>query len=585
MPIGRAPPAPPGLLESLPDADLNYSGCALRQIKENDPHISFLEVHLTYCEYRQGRYATTVDWGKEQSTFLNNSNLKRIDIDINTEDNKVKKSLNATAKDYENIKLFVKAIARSMSIREVALNVQDRLNQSDNSIAGDVFKLLFPIFRRLNKLEVTSTLFDNNSIQALKSALEGASDLQEIELICNTTTNEQTGIILDTINEHCSKLKKINIAYDNGEGLLRGNNGFLALANLVSNPSSLEILELCDHYSDLHPINVSEIGDTEAFANALANNSKLKVIRFDLVGVNVFKEREWQIVSSILHNNSIQELHLQKQQIGIGGMNGITQGLSTNTSLKKLDLRDCGGVTWAGWIELLNAIKNNPDLPLEQLEINAFLMRSEVITTSITSILVDKSLKKLTLGGNFTWDFRDEVLIKLSNALVGNDTLTTLDLGYVSGVVESRINNDQSDGLKVLSRIFRSGSSNATFRSNHTLEKVSVRSAVNHRLIALPPHLAWMIQLNGNSNKFEVSRQKILRCHFADYDTQLFVNMGLELLPNAMAWCGGGGGDHRGLSLLYRLAQSHASLIDPSSKKRKKRKRNKDMSWGEYYYF
>ena len=70
----------------------------------------------------------------------------------------------------------------------------------------------------------------------------------------------------------------------------------------------------------------------------------------------------------------------------------------------------------------------------------------------------------------------------------------------------------------------------------------------------------------------------------ADYDTQTFVNMGLELLPNALAWCGGGG-DHRGLSLLYRLVQSHASLIDPSSKKRKKRKRNKDMSWGEYYYF
>ena len=170
MPTGP-PLAPPGLVESLPDAYLHYSGCALQQIKNNDPHVSFLEVHLPYSQYSKGRYATTVDWGKEQSTFLNNSHLKRIDIDIYIVDNKEKKA-NATAKDYENIKLFVKAIASSMSIREVTLNVQDGLNQSDNSIAGDVFKLLSPVFRRLNKLEVVNTDFDNNSIQALKSALE-----------------------------------------------------------------------------------------------------------------------------------------------------------------------------------------------------------------------------------------------------------------------------------------------------------------------------------------------------------------------------------------------------------------------------
>ena len=43
MPTGP-PLAPPGLLESLPDADLNYSGCALQQIKNNDPHVSFLVI-------------------------------------------------------------------------------------------------------------------------------------------------------------------------------------------------------------------------------------------------------------------------------------------------------------------------------------------------------------------------------------------------------------------------------------------------------------------------------------------------------------------------------------------------------------
>jgi len=257
-------------------------------------------------------------------------------------------------------------------------------------------------------------------------------------------------------------------------------------------------------------------------------------------------------------------------------MNGIAQGLTNNTSLKELNLNQCGGVTSDGWASLSDAIKNNPALPLEGLHLSNSALRGEA-AISIASILIDnKSLKELTLGGN--WELQDEVLIELSNALANNKSLTMLYLGGIHITTERRIKEDESAGVKALSRILCNCSTiDATFRSNHTLQIVSIHVVNDHyRSAVLPTPLADMLQLNTNDNKFEVSRQKILRCHFDGYETQEFVNMDLELLPYALAWCGG---DYRGPTLLYRLIQSQPSLFDSTSRTSKaaavtKRKRN-----------
>ena len=186
-------------------------------------------------------------------------------------------------------------------------------------------------------------------------------------------------------------------------------------------------------------------------------------------------------------------------------MNGITQGLSNNTSLKELDLSDCFGVTPPCWVSLSNAIRNNPALPLERLHISASVLRGEVMT-SITSILIDnKSLKELTLRGQLHRS--NEVLLELSNALVNNRTLKKLILSRISEY------DDQSSGIKALSRVLCNRTSvDATFTSNHTLESIYFLGS-HLPSIVLPSHLTDMLQLNRNDNKFEVSRQKILRCH------------------------------------------------------------------------
>ena len=563
--------------EAYPPSDLENEH-VLDRIKKNDPKITYMMFDFTYSDGFGGQaphyFATSVDWDKEQWSFFENSHLACVTIDISIFDNKRKKSKNATAKDRENIRSFAKALARNRSIKEIMFDVSDYLG--DECIIGDIFKLLSPMFGRLHKFEIINTDLDDNSVQKLKMAIEscgGESEVQEIELGSNDITSQQAAIIIDAINGHWKKLKKIKWESDNGEGLFGTSPGVIALGNLVSNPSSvLEELDL--GRDDWRRNTAEELEGTSAFATALSNNEKLKVVN---LGCTVmFSERELQTVSSILRHNSIEDLQLYGQQIGVEGMNGIAQGLTNNTSLTELNLNECGVVTSAGWASLSDAIKNNPGLPLERLYISPFIM-TDSVTTSIASILTDNgSLKELTLGGR--WDKRDEVLTELSNALANNTSLTWLDLGSTDRATSRRIKDDQSAGLKVLSRILCNNSSiDATFRSNHTLRMVSmIVPDDSYRSVDLPSHLADMLRLNrnNNNNKFEASRQKILRCHFDGYQTQEFVDMDLEVLPNALAWCGK---DYRGPTLLYHLIQSQPSLFDSSRASKTgatKRKRN-----------
>ena len=277
-----------------------------------------------------------------------------------------------------------------------------------------------------------------------------------------------------------------------------------------------------------------EFGGKLAFATAIANNSTLKVINFGGWS-NSFTTSEWQTVLSILRHNSIEEIYLYGQQIGVEGMNAIALGLSNNTSLKKLDLGDCGGVTFACLASLSDEIQNNRASALETLDISSHITRRE-LTTSITRILIDNtSLKELSLCGQ--WDTRDDIIIELANVLENNDTLKVLNLGTLSsGIRQHHIDKDQSFGFKALTRILCNRSSvDATFMSNHTLQIVSVY--IQHRHVyqsaVLPSHLKDMLQLNGNDNKFEVSRQKILQCHF---DETEFVKMELEVLPHQVPY-------------------------------------------------
>ena len=481
-------------------ARVNYGGRInlthelLRLIKSNDPNVTELEADFSLGSTLPCP-ANSIDWTKEIWSFFENSHLEWCKLDIF-----IRRA--PAPKELENVKAFLKALSRSRSIKSIDFDISDRREGELCSILGDVFSILSPLFKRLERFEMINTEFDDKSVQSFCLALESCgndSSLKGIEFDCNRTTSEQAGIIIDAINIHCNNLLGLKWGRDNGEGYM-GRNAFIALSRLVGNPSStLEELDFGEEEYDEWDEGVQEVEGTSAFATALANNTKLKVINFG-GGPNFFSESEWRTMSSILRNPDaiLAKLDLTGKVIGDEGVNGLARGLSTNKSLTELNLNNCRGVSSVGWIALLNA-------------------------------------------------------------LTDNKTLKFLSLGCIDAVTQLHINPH----LMALSHSLCDGSSiNATFGSNHTLERIWMYSDDWQRA-ALPPPLADALQLNRNGNKLEVARQKILRYHDNEDSIQEFVDMEWQVLPHAMAWIGR---DDTGLSLLYRFVQGMPDLFDRGSK-------------------
>ena len=232
----------------------------------------------------------------EKWCFFENSHLEWCKLDIYIR--------RAIPKELENVKAFLKALSRNRSIKSICLDdISDRRELELYPILGDVFSLLSPLLKRLERFEMINTEFDDKSVQSFCLALESCgndgSSLKEIEFDCNRTTSEQAGTIIDAINLHCKHLLRLKWGCDNGEGYM-GRNAFVALATLVGCTSSLGEIDLSDEGGFEEDVGtVQESEGTSMFANSLANNTKLKVINFG-GSPNFFSVREWRTVLSIL---------------------------------------------------------------------------------------------------------------------------------------------------------------------------------------------------------------------------------------------------------------------------------------------
>ena len=74
--------------------------------------------------------------------------------------------------------------------------------------------------------------------------------------------------------------------------------------------------------------------------------------------------------------------------------------------------------------------------------------------------------------------------------------------------------------------------------------------------------------MNGNPDKKQVARQKIIRHHFLkddEVDVTEFVNMEMNVLPRAIDWTGSV--DDDGHTLIFALLQSMPCLFDTDSMK------------------
>ena len=109
----------------------------------------------------------------------------------------------------------------------------------------------------------------------------------------------------------------------------------------------------------------------------------------------------------------------------------------------------------------------------------------------------------------------------------------------------------------------------STYRSNHTLEKLS-RDEYHDKL---PYDLRSLLDLNGERQS---ARLKIIETHFSgsEINAQIFVDMESKVLSTAIAWMGQDGGNNGISDVLFAFLKSLPLLCD-MKKESKKSQREK----------
>lgn len=97
-----------------------------------------------------------------------------------------------------------------------------------------------------------------------------------------------------------------------------------------------------------------------------------------------------------------------------------------------------------------------------------------------------------------------------------------------------------------------------TYQSNHTLERLCSDDSESW----LPVELTYVLQINRENSKSQIARLKIIKTHFSgiDINTLPFTDMGLEVLPNAIAWMGQDCGHDKVSDVLFALLRNMPSL-------------------------
>ena len=84
----------------------------------------------------------------------------------------------------------------------------------------------------------------------------------------------------------------------------------------------------------------------------------------------------------------------------------------------------------------------------------------------------------------------------------------------------------------------------ATYQSNHTLDDLGEGGESHLHDNYLPEDINSLLRVNRENGKHQAARLKIIRTHFSGVNINLepFLDMGLKMLPHAVAWMGGDDG-------------------------------------------
>ena len=168
---------------------------------------------------------------------------------------------------------------------------------------------------------------------------------------------------------------------------------------------------------------------------------------------------------------------------------------------------------------------------------------------ALARFLSYSKVKKLGLEGGLS----DEVLVAVSAALEGNDTLKEMYLDDYD--IEERVS---AAGWKAFAKLLDndSGSIMDTYNSNHTIQKLF--SDENRQQGVLGDELHSLLKVNSLCNKSDAARIKIIMRHLSGEFMDRFTSMDVAAMPYALAWMGRTNAD---VASLYAFADADLCLM------------------------
>ena len=160
---------------------------------------------------------------------------------------------------------------------------------------------------------------------------------------------------------------------------------------------------------------------------------------------------------------------------------------------------------------------------------------------NFTNVLLNPNsvLRELFLTGNV---INDDIMSAFASVLTNNNRLRKLNFGIYGG----NFGQITSVGYAAFSRMLCEEFTllNA-YNSNHTLTDTGLTSFWGREDTN---YIYVLLSIIDVASIRQAARIKIIRSHFrgSDINTQVFTEMNLSVLPNAIAWMGHNNGSHGG---------------------------------------
>ncbi len=433
----------------------------------------------------------------------------------------------------------------------------------------DAFRFLAPFLR--NNPSLHSILIINchpqsvgfegpfaTKLGSLSSALTGRkhSRLKKFSIEWNPSpSDEEMEVLFESLRSEHNNLKELTF-----NNITLQRMGSTALGNLLKTTSS-KVRTL-----DLEHSHISS-DSTAILCNAMTKMNTLQCLNLSEIEPPL-SASSCLSISMVLKQpfSSLKTLRMSNNDIGDEGISILGDALAINTTLQYLDLDESRSITLSGWQSFSNCLRN-PRSALKELILWRCEMDEQGAVVLASSLAANTSVMTLDLDHNAVGSAG---LVAFFRAL--RDSASVLEILLINFVDLEDITEEEwcilSHALCDVATIGK------TYTSNHTFHTCALSEDLKSWRDRSLQELCTLLDWNGNPNKAEVARQKIMQYHFSCGKSGIhaIACMHESVLPHAIEWLGR---DKHGYSAMFSFVKSFPTIFDVSPEQHEGAKKRK----------